>query len=67
MTFKGKVKSFLKISCISKTEFCKKCDISLTTLSQWLNDKRYVSDTLQQKMADFMANYVRTLVELTQN
>lgn len=67
MTFKNKVRSFLKISCISKTEFCKKCDISLTTLSQWLRDKRYVSDELQQKMADFMSNYVQTLVELTKD
>lgn len=66
MTFKNQVKLFLKISCISKTEFCKKCDISLTTLSQWLSDKRYVSDELQQRMADFMLSYVRTLVELTQ-
>lgn len=67
MTFKNKVKSFLKISCISKTDFCKKCDISLTSLCQWLNDKRYVSDELQQKMADFMTDYVKALVELTQD
>lgn len=67
MAFKNKVRAFLKISCISKTDFCKKCDISLTSLCQWLNDKRYVSDELQQKMADFMVNYVKALVELTQD
>jgi hypothetical protein len=67
MLFKDRVKSFLKCSCISKTTFCRRCDISLTTLDCWLNDKREISDELQQRMADFMAGYVRVLVELTQN
>ncbi len=67
MSFKDKVKLFLEISYIGKTEFCKRANISLTTLCQWLNGNRYVSDTMQQKMADFMANYVKALVELTQD
>jgi len=67
MLFKDRVKSFLKCSCISKTTFCRRCDISLTTLDCWLNDKREISDELQQRMVDFMAGYVRVLVELTQN
>lgn len=65
MLFKNKVKSFLKCSCISKVTFCKRCDISLTTLDCWLNDKREISDELQQRMADFMSNYVQVLVELS--
>ena len=65
MLFKDKVKSFLKCSCISKTIFCRRCDISLTTLDCWLNDKREISDELQQRIADFMSNYVQTLVKLS--
>lgn len=65
MLFKDKVKSFFKCSCISKVTFCKRCDISLRTLDCWLNDKREISDELQQRMADFMSNYVQVLVELS--
>lgn len=64
MLFKDRVKSFLKYSSISKATFCRRCDISLTTLDCWLNDKREISDELQQRIADFMQNYVKRLVEI---
>lgn len=64
---KEQVKSFLETSEIPKTSFCKHCGISMTTLIEWQNGKRYISDTLKQRMTDFMVNYVKTLVQLTQN
>ncbi len=59
-----KVKKFLEISQMNKSVFCKKVDISITTLYTWLKGEREISENAEDRIRTFMAEYVSRLVEL---
>ncbi len=61
---RNKVKKFLEISQMNKSVFCKKVDISITTLYTWLKGERDISENAENRIRSFMAEYVLKLVEL---
>lgn len=61
---KNKVRKFLEYSEMNKTIFCKRTDISATTLNSWLRGERDISVRAENRIAEFMALYVSRLVEL---
>lgn len=61
---KNKVRKFLEYSEMNKTKFCKRTDISATTLNSWLRGERDISVRAENRIIDFMQNYTKALVEL---
>lgn len=64
MTLQNRVKKFLEITEIPKTVFCKNVGFSITTLSLWLRGERDLNSLTENRIIDYMTNYVKKLVEL---
>lgn len=64
MTLQNYVKKFLEITQMPKSAFCKNVDISNTTLFLWLRNERDLNISTENRIIDFMQNYVKKLVEL---
>lgn len=63
-TLKEKVRKFLEYSEINKTIFCRKIDMSQTTLNAWLRGEREISVKLENRIINFMTDYIKRLMEL---
>ncbi len=52
-----KVKQFIDEMGMSKTMFCKKVNISYTTLYNWLKGTTNLSEETQERIANFIGKY----------
>lgn len=64
MTLREKVKQFISISQMPTTKFCKNVEVSQTMLYYWLNKEREISTAAENRIIDFMTDYVKKLMEL---
>lgn len=64
MTLKSKVQKFLEISEIPKSKFCKNIGISESSLYFWLKDQRDFTAKTEERIADYLQNYVKRLIEI---
>lgn len=62
---KDKTQRFLSTSQINKTDFVKYVGMSITTLNAWLRNEREISISLENRIADFMTDYVKKLIEIS--
>lgn len=62
---KDKTQRFLSTSQINKTDFVKYVGMSITTLNAWLRNEREISVGLENRIADFMTDYVKRLIEIS--
>lgn len=62
---KDKTQRFLSTSQINKTDFVKYVGMSITTLNAWLRNEREISVSLENRIADFMTDYVKRLIEIS--
>lgn len=62
---KEKTQKFLSTSQINKTDFVKYVGMSITTLNAWLRNERNISNSLENRIADFMSDYVKKLIEIS--
>lgn len=60
-----KTQDFLSASKINKTDFVKYVGMSVTTLNAWLKNEREISSSLENRIADFMTEYVKKLIEIS--
>lgn len=61
---KKKTLQFLRASGISIGYLSRHVDLSITSISLWLNNKRELSEKSQNRIAQFMADYTLRLVEI---
>lgn len=54
---KEKIENYLRWSGISKTLFCKRNNISLSTLYKFLSGELNISDELQQRLTEYLDKY----------
>jgi hypothetical protein len=64
MTLREKVKQFISISQMPTTKFCKNVQVSQTMLYCYLNNEREISSATENRIIDFMTDYVKKLMEL---
>lgn len=62
---KDRVQEFLDVSEMSKVRFCRNTGISETSLYCFLTGQRDFSDLTEQRIIDFMQDYVKRLVEIS--
>ena len=62
---KDKTQRFLSTSQINKTDFVKYVGMSITTLNAWLRNEREISISLENRIADYMTDYVKKLIEIS--
>lgn len=62
---KDRVQQFLDVSEMSKVRFCRNTGISETSLYCFLTGQRDFSDLTEQRIIDFMQDYVKRLVEIS--
>lgn len=62
---KDRVQEFLDVSEMSKVRFCRNTGISETSLYCFLTGQRNFSDLTEQRIIDFMQDYVKRLVEIS--
>lgn len=62
--FQNNVREFLKVSQLSKTNFCRGVGISATMLNCWLRGERNISTNLENCIREYMQNYVKRLIEI---
>lgn len=60
-----KTQDFLSAAKINKTDFVKYVGMSVTTLNAWLKNEREISSNLENRIADFMTEYVKKLIEIS--
>ena len=60
-----KTQDFLSAAKINKTDFVKYAGMSVTTLNAWLKNEREISSNLENRIADFMTEYVKKLIEIS--
>ena len=63
--FQNNVREFLEVSQLSKTNFCRGVGISATMLNCWLRGERNISMNLENRIREYMQNYVKRLVEIS--
>lgn len=62
----NKVRRFLECSQMNKTDFCRGVPISVSSLNEWLRSEREISLKAENRISDFMASYVKQLIEISQ-
>lgn len=65
MLLRDKVKRFLEITEINKTVFCKRADISSTSLNSWLKGERELSIKSENRLINYMTDYTKKLIEIS--
>ena len=65
MLLRDKVKKFLEITEINKTVFCKRADISSTSLKSWLKGERELSIKSENRLINYMTDYTKKLIEIS--
>ena len=64
MTLKNRVQKFLELSEIPKSKFCKNIGISESSLYFWLKGQRDFNVKTEDRIADYLQNYVKKLIEI---
>lgn len=64
MTLKNRVQRFLELSEIPKSKFCKNIGISESSLYFWLKGQRDFNIKTEDRIADYLQNYVKRLIEI---
>lgn len=64
MTLKNRVQRFLELSEIPKSKFCKNIGISESSLYFWLKGQRDFNVKTEDRIADYLQNYVKRLIEI---
>ena len=64
MTLKNRVQRFLELSEIPKSKFCKNIGISESSLYFWLKGQRDFNVKTEDRIADYLQNYIKRLIEI---
>lgn len=64
---KDRVNEFLRCSGMSQSQFAKNVDLCSVTISQWLGDKRIISQKAEIRINDFMSDYVARITKVVNN
>ena len=61
---KNRVSAFIKYSGMSQSQFARNVDLCSVTISQWLGDKRIISINAENRIREFMTEYLTRVAEI---